>query len=99
MGLRDPSFSVFVDTIQPGCSSGDGVMVHSGDEFLQVIEGSIEFHIENKHIRLSEGDSLFFKATLPHRWSNSCDGIAKILWVVSPPPQLVDQPHQFASGI
>ena len=42
-GLRDPGFSVFVDTLEPHCDSGEGGMVHTGEEFAMVLEGSLEF--------------------------------------------------------
>lgn len=93
-GLRDPSFSVFIDTIQPDCSSGEGVMVHTGDEYAQILSGAIDFFVDGVHYNLTEGDSLFFKATQPHRWANASTGVTKVLWVVSPPPQLVNGESQ-----
>lgn len=87
-GLRDPGFSVFIDTLEPYCDSGEGGMVHTGEEFATVLEGSLEFTIEDETYILDKGDSIGFKASLPHRWKN-CNGLqAKILWVVSPPPNV-----------
>ena len=48
-GLRDPNFTVFTDIIEQDCSSGDGGMVHTGEEFAPVLEGSLEFVIEGEH--------------------------------------------------
>ena len=87
-GLRDPGFSVFVDTLEPHCDSGDGGMVHTGEEFAMVLEGGLEFLIEGESYRLEKGDSIGFRATLPHRWKNSSSELAKILWIVSPPPNV-----------
>lgn len=87
-GIRDPSFTVFYDTIEAGCSSGEGGMVHTGEEFAQVIEGSLEFVIDGDRYVLKEGDSLVFKASLPHRWRNVHQGTTLVLWVVSPAPQV-----------
>ncbi len=87
-GLRDPNFTVFFDTIEPDCSSGDGGMVHTGEEFALVMEGSIEFVIDDDHYVLEEGDSIVFKASLPHRWRNLHSGKTHVLWVVSPAPNL-----------
>jgi len=87
-GIRDPSFTVFYDTIEEGCSSGEGGMVHTGEEFAQVIEGSLEFVIDGDRYVLKEGDSLVFKASLPHRWRNLHQGTTLVLWVVSPAPQI-----------
>ncbi len=87
-GLRDPNFTVFFDTIEEGCSSGDGGMVHTGEEFALVLEGSLEFVIEDKCYELEEGDSVVFKASLLHRWRNLHQGKTHVLWVVSPAPNL-----------
>jgi len=87
-GLRDPGFSVFVDTLEPNCDSGDGGMVHTGEEFAMVLEGGLEFVIEGEHYRLGKGDSIGFKASLPHRWSNVNNNQTRVLWVGSPPPNV-----------
>ena len=87
-GLRDPSFSVFYDTIERGCSSGEGGMIHTGEEFALVISGRMAFYIEEVEFILEEGDSLTFKASLPHRWQNLHKGQSVVLWVVSPAPNV-----------
>ena len=87
-GLRDPGFSVFVDTLEPHCDSGEGGMVHTGEEFALVLEGSLDFNIEGENFHLEKGDSISFKATLPHSWKNLADQQSKILWAVSPPPNV-----------
>jgi transcriptional regulator with XRE-family HTH domain len=87
-GLRDPSFSVFFDTLEADCSSGEGAMVHSGEEFALLMEGRVAFHIEGREYLLEKGDSLTFKASLPHRWENRYDGKSLVMWVVSPAPNV-----------
>jgi len=87
-GLRDPNFTVFFDTIEPNCGSGDGGMVHSGEEFALVLEGTLEFIVDDERFVLEEGDSIVFKASLPHRWRNLHQGKTNVLWVVSPAPSL-----------
>ncbi|WP_321371701.1 cupin domain-containing protein [uncultured Desulfuromusa sp.] len=87
-GLRDPGFSVFVDTLEPYCDSGEGGMVHTGEEFAMVLEGSVDFVIDGEAFHLDKGDSLSFKATLPHSWKNINNQQTKILWIVSPPPNV-----------
>jgi transcriptional regulator with XRE-family HTH domain len=87
-GLRDPNFSVFYDTLELDCSSGEGGMVHTGEEFALVLSGRMEFVIENDTYLLEEGDSLSFKASLSHRWRNLHPGQTRVLWVVSPAPNL-----------
>lgn len=88
-GIRDPSFSVFYDTLEEGVSSGEAAMVHTGEEFALVQQGQIEFTISGDIFLLNEGDSLAFKASLPHRWQNRHNGQTVVLWVVSPAPHIV----------
>ncbi len=87
-GLRDPGFAVFYDTLEVGCSSGEGEMVHVGEEFALVQKGRMRFWVDNEVYLLEEGDSLTFKAALPHRWENVCDGQTVVMWVVSPAPNV-----------
>ena len=87
-GIRDPGFSVFYDTLEQGVSSGEGGMVHTGEEFALVQQGRLEFTIDGDTYLLEEGDSLVFKASLPHRWHNRYDGQTIVLWVVSPAPNV-----------
>ena len=86
-GIRDPSFSVLYDIIEQGCSSG-GNMVHMGEEFVFLLNGCLEFVIEGQQYLLTEGDSLIFKASLPHQWRNPAKESANVLWVISPPPDI-----------
>lgn len=87
-GIVDPGFTVFLDTIEEGCNSGDGFMVHKGEEFAYVIEGRLRFIVDDVEFVLEKGDSLTFKAPLPHRWENIFDGQTVVMWVVSPAPTI-----------
>lgn len=87
-GIRDPGFSVFIDTLERGCASGAGGMVQTGEEFAHVLAGQLEFVIDEQRFELHEGDSITFKASQPHRWRNLHDGQTRVLWVVSPAPNL-----------
>ena len=87
-GLRDPGFSVFVDTLEPYCDSGEGGMVHTGEEFAMVLDGCLDFMIEGEEFHLDQGDSVSFKASMPHSWRNVNNEQTKVLWIVSPPPNV-----------
>ncbi len=63
-------------------------MVHSGEEFALVLSGRLGFFIEGEEYILEEGDSITFKASLPHRWQNLHDGQTVVMWVVSPAPNV-----------
>ena len=87
-GIRDPGFSVFIDILEEGCNSGEGGMVHSGEEFAYVLEGSVAFIVDEEEYVVHVGDSIVFKASRPHRWKNLSSGRARVLWVVSPAPSV-----------
>ena len=39
---------------------------HEGQEFLYVLDGTMEFHINGEKIILNEGDSVFFNSSIMH---------------------------------
>lgn len=87
-GISDPGFSVFIDTLECGCVSGAGKMVQAGEEFAWVLDGKVEFCVDNETYELAAGDAIAFKASHPHRWRNLHEGVTRLLWVVSPAPNL-----------
>jgi quercetin dioxygenase-like cupin family protein len=48
----------------------------------------MEFVIEGESYLLEKGDSVVFKASMPHRWMNLADGTTLVMWVVSPAPDI-----------
>jgi transcriptional regulator with XRE-family HTH domain len=57
---------------------------HRGEEFLYVLEGTLEFHSGNKIVTLEEGDSIYFDSVVPHGY-RGVDGTAKVLVVIHRP--------------
>ena len=49
-------------------------MSHEGEEFLFLLEGELEYKLENEVITLKKGDSLYFDSKTPHAFR----GIGKI---------------------
>lgn len=84
MGLRDPQFTSFYCTIPKGGKSGHDCMYHPGDELIYLLEGRLQVEIANNIYSLNSGDSLSFKSHLPHRWINTGEGDAKVIWTLSP---------------
>lgn len=71
--------------IKPGGESGRGFFNHNGEEFIYIIEGSLDIYIENQLTTLNEGDSFYFKSSLNHRFKNNGKKLTKAIWVVTPP--------------
>jgi DNA-binding transcriptional MerR regulator/quercetin dioxygenase-like cupin family protein len=71
--------------IAPGASSG-GSYHHEGEEFIYVLQGSIEVWLDEiERYILQPGDCLYFKSTQAHRWRSASDKETILLWVNTPP--------------
>ena len=82
IGLRDQQLEPFLVTIEPGAGNGDGPIVHSGEEFIHCLEGSIIYLVNDEAYQLDPGDSLLFEATQPHACYNPNQLPATILLVI-----------------
>lgn len=70
--------------IRPGGGSEEPY-AHPGEEFVYVLSGHIVFWLDEKdEYRLQTGDSLFFRSTQPHRWSNETTRPVTVLWINVP---------------
>ncbi|MGH8237863.1 MAG: helix-turn-helix domain-containing protein [Steroidobacteraceae bacterium] len=65
--------------------AGDGpveVISHSGEEYVLVLEGEVEFHTElYEPLRLAEGDSLYYDSTMAHAFVSVSAEDASLLWI------------------
>jgi len=80
----DKTMEPMIKDIAPGGESGlvDG---HAGEEFIWVIEGTLQVSLgETRHL-LSEGDSVYFKANQTHAWKNVGTVLCRAMWVMTPP--------------
>ena len=69
-GLDNQTMEPLLVTLASGSDSGSRPMTHFGHEFAFCLEGRIIYEINGEQYLLEPGDSLFFEAYLPHRWSN-----------------------------
>jgi transcriptional regulator with XRE-family HTH domain len=61
---------------------------HSGEEFIHVLEGSVEVHLDGyRPVRLEVGDSLYIDSPLGHAYLATGEGPAVILGVPSHAPE------------
>lgn len=54
------------------------------EKFIWVLEGEVEAAVEKEHYSLKEGETLYFDASFPHRFSNPKAKTAKAFVAVSP---------------
>jgi transcriptional regulator with XRE-family HTH domain len=69
-GLEEQACDPFHVTLKGGASSGKQVMAHAGTELVFCLQGILDYEVAGEHYRLEPGDSLLFRADLPHRWGN-----------------------------
>jgi transcriptional regulator with XRE-family HTH domain len=72
-------------TVVPGASSGERPMEHPGEELVYLLEGELEFVVNEECYRLAKGDSLHFRTVQPHRWHNPGRREAVALWMALRP--------------
>lgn len=64
--------------------SFDGLLNHHGEEFIYVLNGSIQLHTEfYAPTMLESGDCCYFDSTMGHALINAGDEDAKVLWICS----------------
>jgi mannose-6-phosphate isomerase-like protein (cupin superfamily) len=67
-------------------SDGTDSESHGGEEFTFVLEGEVRFFCEGyEPIVLSSGDSVYFDASMPHKYAQAGDKPARILCIYSHP--------------
>jgi transcriptional regulator with XRE-family HTH domain len=57
---------------------------HEGEEFIYLLEGTLEFRTENEQYVLNPGDSLYFESSIPHAYRALERRNARALTVVYP---------------
>lgn len=71
--------------LPPGASS-EGAYAHDGEEFIHVLQGSLDIVLDSdRFFRLEAGDSFYFESRRPHSWRNASEGETILIWVNTPP--------------
>jgi len=71
-------------TLEPGANSGPDAIVHTGQEFVYCLEGSLVYFVGEQEYCLDIGDSLIFEAHIPHRWENKGNVISRSTLIICP---------------
>lgn len=72
----------FLLTFDPQTPAGPPIS-HDGQEFVYIIEGSIELHYDGRSHQLNAGDSAYIDASKPHTFHGRGHSEARMLAVVS----------------
>jgi transcriptional regulator with XRE-family HTH domain len=74
--LTDPALETWRVTLHPGLESGPGVIRYDGEELVICEAGAFTFRVGETEYLLRAGDTLHFKADIPHAWSSPGDAPA-----------------------
>ncbi len=80
-------------SLNPGSTSGEEAIVHTGLEFVYCLEGCLTYIVGQDRYNLNPGDSLIFEAHLPHRWGNFSSQPSRSLLILCPSDER-DRPHE-----
>ena len=83
--IEDQTISAACVEWEPGTT--DAVLPprsHAGEEFIYVTEGAVEVLVKGRTILLREGDSLHFRADLPHRVANRFAEPCRAILIMTP---------------
>ena len=87
--LLSPNSSVAMELLysiyEEGATSGEELYSHKGEEGGIVIQGTMEVTVGSEVHVLNEGDSIYFKADIPHRYRNVGKGKLIAIWAITPP--------------
>ena len=72
-----------LNTLPPGGATGEFTAHRRGvEEYIYVARGRLQARIGERVMTLSEGDSLFFEADLPHGFSNPDNAVCEYFLVI-----------------
>lgn len=73
----------FMLILDPGATSGDYDITHTGHEFVICLEGQIEYEVDEQLYLLNPFDTLLFSSHLRHSWRNPGMDKAKVAIILS----------------
>jgi transcriptional regulator with XRE-family HTH domain len=77
---------VFVGELDVGGSTGHEQYAHGdSEELFVVLRGSVRLELGSDVHELDTGDSIDYRSSVPHLISNAGDGVAEVMWIISPP--------------
>jgi transcriptional regulator with XRE-family HTH domain len=86
--LRNKKFEVVCATMERFESPLEKY-THEGEEFGLVLKGRIKVELGNEIHVLNEGDSIYFKSTIPHAIYSVAPEPSEVMWVNSPPIKIL----------
>ena len=80
------NLEVFIAELEVGGATAEEAYTHGDSEELVVcLAGTIQLHLGQEVHELGAGDSIDYRSSIPHRVVNAGNGVAEVMWVISPP--------------
>lgn len=70
-------------TLPPNSDVGHK-FAHPGEEFVFVLEGTLQVELEETVYTVEAGESIHYSSTIQHFWANPTDRELKLLTVTTP---------------
>ena len=78
---KDRHMEPLLIEVRPNGEKLDMKSEHEGEEFLYVLEGTVELHYGPDVHRLEVGNSIYYDSLVPHSLQNASDKVSKVLAV------------------
>jgi transcriptional regulator with XRE-family HTH domain len=72
-------------TLEPGAETSEEPLNHLGEECTVVLKGEMHITIGEKEYNLKKGDSIYYKASLPHKIKSTGEEDLKFISAITPP--------------
>ena len=80
------NLEVFIAELQPrGATAAEPYTHWDSEELVVCLAGRIEVHLGDEVHVLRDGDSIDYRSSTAHRVVNVGEGVAEVMWVISPP--------------
>ena len=81
--VKSPRMEGIITEIEPHTESRE--FQHEGEELHLVLQGELEYHVDGKTYKLSEGDILWHESMLKHRAKNQTAEKVVYITIGTPP--------------
>ncbi|MGM0603804.1 MAG: helix-turn-helix domain-containing protein [Bacillota bacterium] len=71
--------------MEPGANTCEDPLPHDGEECSFVLKGKMEIQVGGEYYTLKEGDSIYYKANIPHKITNVGDENLIFVSSITPP--------------
>jgi transcriptional regulator with XRE-family HTH domain len=79
------NLGLLYSTFKPHATSGETPYTHDGEEAGFVLAGELELWVDGAATLLVAGDSFSFPSHRPHKYRNTGEILAVVLWAMTPP--------------